>query len=96
MGVPKVTTPEANPAGYVEFTFNAEAGRGYRLWIRGKAEGDHWANDSAHLQFSGTVDAQGSPTFRIGTTTAAQFMLESCSGCGVAGWAGRTTRGVPA
>ena len=86
MGVPKVVTPLANPAGYVEFTFSAEAGRAYRLWIRGKAERNDWANDSAHLQFSGAVDAQGTPLYRIGTTTAAQFLLESCNGCGVAEW----------
>jgi hypothetical protein len=86
MGVPKVVTPEAAPSGYVEFTFNAEAGRPYRLWIRGMAERNDWSNDSAHIQFSGAVDAQGTAIYRIGTTTAAQFMLESCTGCGVAGW----------
>jgi regulation of enolase protein 1 (concanavalin A-like superfamily) len=86
MGVPKVVTPLANPSGYVEFTFNADAGRPYRLWIRGMAERNDWANDSAHVQFSGSVDAQGTPIYRIGTTAAAQFLLESCSGCGVAGW----------
>ena len=76
----------ADPPGYVEFTFNAEAGRAYRLWIRGMAERNDWTNDSAHIQFSGAVDAQGAPAYRIGTTSAAQFMLESCTGCGVAGW----------
>ena len=86
MGEPKVITPLANPSGYVEFTFNADAGRPYRLWIRGVAERNDWNNDSAHIQFSGAVDAQGTPTYRIGTTAAAQFMLEPCSGCGVAGW----------
>ena len=85
-GIPKVTTAAADPAGYVEFTFNAEAGRPYRLWMRGKAEGDAWNNDSAHVQFSGTVDAQGAPVYRIGTTASTTFMLESCTGCGVAGW----------
>lgn len=86
MGVPKVVTPLADPSGYVEFTFNADAGRAYRLWIRGMAERNDWSNDSAHIQFSGAVDAQGTPIYRIGTTNAAQFLLESCSGCGVAGW----------
>ncbi len=38
------------------------------------------------MQFSGTVDAQGTPTYRIGTTASTTFMLESCTGCGVAGW----------
>ena len=86
VGTPKVATAAADPAGYVEFTFDAEAGRPYRLWIRGKAERDEWSNDSAHVQFSGTVDAQGTPVYRIGTTMATPFMLESCTGCGVAGW----------
>jgi len=85
-GVPKVVTAAAEPAGYVELTFTAEAGRPYRLWIRGKAERDDWGNDSAHVQFSGSVDAQGAPTYRIGTTASAAYLLESCSGCGVAGW----------
>jgi regulation of enolase protein 1 (concanavalin A-like superfamily) len=85
-GVPKVTTALADPSGYVEFTFNAEAGRPYRLWIRGKAERNDWSNDSAHIQFSGAIDAQGNALYRLGTTNSAQFLLESCSGCGVAEW----------
>ena len=43
-------------------------------------------NDSAHVQFSGSVDAQRAPTYRIGTTASAAYVLESCSGCGVADW----------
>jgi regulation of enolase protein 1 (concanavalin A-like superfamily) len=86
LGTPKVVTPLADPSGYVEFTFTADAGRPYRLWIRGKAERNDWANDSAHVQFTNTIDAQGAPVYRIGTPAAAQFLLESCSGCGVAEW----------
>ena len=85
-GAAKVVTAAASPAHFIELTFNAEAGRAYRLWIRGKAEGDLWVNDSAHVQFSGTVDAQGNPIYRIGTSASAEYNLESCSGCGVAGW----------
>jgi hypothetical protein len=85
-GIPKVTSAAADPAIYVEFTFNAEAGRPYRLWMRGKAERDEWTNDSAHVQFSASVDAQGAPAYRIGTTASTTFLLESCTGCGVAGW----------
>ena len=51
----KVTTASATPAAYFEMTFNAEAGKGYRLWIRGKAELNNWANDSVFVQFSGSV-----------------------------------------
>ena len=85
-GIPKVTTAAADPASFVEFTFNAEAGRPYRLWMRGKAERDDWNNDSVHVQFSESVDAGGTPTYRIATTTSTTFMLESCTECGVAGW----------
>jgi hypothetical protein len=85
-GTAKVVTAAAAPSGYVEFTFTAEAGRPYRLWIRGIAERNDWNNDSAHVQFSGSVDAQGSPTYRIGTTASAEYNLESCKGCGLAGW----------
>jgi hypothetical protein len=85
-GTPKVVTAVADPAGFVEYTFNAEAGRGYRLWIRGRAERDDWSNDSAHVQFAASVDAAGTPVYRIGTTASAEYNLESCKGCGVAGW----------
>ncbi len=40
-------------------TFNAEAGKPYRLWIRGKAEPNNWANDSVFVQFSGSRHASG-------------------------------------
>ena len=38
------------------------------------------------MQFSGAVDANGTPIYRIGTTASAEYNLEACSGCGVAGW----------
>ncbi|HXG65873.1 MAG TPA: hypothetical protein VNO70_12270, partial [Blastocatellia bacterium] len=58
-GAAKLTSPLANPTNYFELTFNAEAGRGYRLWIRGKAQNDYWGNDSVFVQFSGSVTASG-------------------------------------
>ena len=85
-GLAKITTASATPGDYIELTFNAEAGRAYRLWIRGKAERDEWSNDSVHVQFSGSVDAQGSAVYRIGSTSSAEYNLESCKGCGLAGW----------
>ena len=85
-GAPKVTTPLATPANYVELTFNAEAGRGYRLWFRGRAQNDSYNNDSAYAQFDKSVDANGTAVNRIGTTQAVPLILEECSGCGVAGW----------
>ena len=85
-GAAKLVTPLASPANFFELTFNAEAGRGYRLWIRGKAQNNSYTNDSAHVQFSGSVTSGGTPTYRIGTTSSTAFVLEDCAGCGVSGW----------
>lgn len=86
LGAGKIVTAQASPATYAELTFNAEVGRAYRVWLRARAEGNYWGNDSVHLQFSGTVDSAGSPAYRIGTTDSAVVNLEDCSGCGLSGW----------
>ena len=83
---PKISVAAANPANYFEMTFDASAGVNYRLWIRGKAQADFWANDSVFIQFSDSVNGSGTPVFRIGTTAATEMNLEDCSGCGVQGW----------
>lgn len=85
-GAAKLANALASPASYVDLTFSAAAGRAYRLWIRGKAAGNSYSNDSAFIQFSGTVNTSGSPVFRIGTTASTAYNLESCSGCGLSGW----------
>jgi hypothetical protein len=85
-GGAKLTAPLATPANFVEWSFTAEAGRQYRLWIRGRADGNSFANDSAFVQFSGAIDGAGQPIYRIGSTSATPFILEDCSGCGVSGW----------
>ena len=85
-GVPKLAAPGTSPRDYVEFTFNAEAGRGYRLWIRGKADYNAWTNDSMFVQFDRSVTASGSTVHRIGTTSATIVSIENCKGCGVSGW----------
>jgi hypothetical protein len=85
-GAPKVLTPLAAPANYVELTFNADAGQGYRLWFRGRAQNDSYNNDSAYAQFDKSVDANGTGVNRIATTQAVPLILEECSGCGVGGW----------
>src|SRR5262249_24348515 len=74
------------PANYFELTFQAEAGRPYRLWIRGRADRDYWGNDSVFVQFSGSVTAAGAAVFRIGTTSGTPVIIEDCSGCNVQGW----------
>jgi phosphatidylserine/phosphatidylglycerophosphate/cardiolipin synthase-like enzyme len=86
-GAAKLTTAYATPSSYVEFTINAVAGKPYHLWIRGKAEGNVYTNDSVFVQFSNAVaSAGGAATYRIGTTSAAEYTLENCSGCGLSGW----------
>jgi len=82
----KLAAPLPDPMHYFEMTFNAQAGVAYRLWIRGRAEMDGFANDSAFVQFSGAVTAGGVPTWRIGTTSATEMILEDCNGCGLSGW----------
>jgi len=83
---PKVTVASASPSDYFELGFAAEAGRPYRLWMRGKGAQNYWANDSVFAQFSGSIDAQGRAVFRIGTTSAADLNLEDCTGCGISEW----------
>lgn len=85
-GGAKVSTALASPANYFELSFPVQAGVGYRVWLLGKADNNHWGNDSVFIQFSGSVTASGSPTWRIGTTSAAEINLEDCSGCGLSGW----------
>ena len=85
-GAPKLVTALASPTSFFEVTFTAEAGRAYRLWVRGKAASNSYTNDSAHLQFSGSLTSSGSPIYRIGTTSSTVFVLEDCAACGVAAW----------
>lgn len=85
-GAVKLTTASASPSNYFEVSFPAVAGTGYRLWIRGRADGDSPYNDSVFVQFSGSVNSSGSAVYRSGTTSALEMNLEDCSGCGISGW----------
>jgi hypothetical protein len=85
-GAAKITAASATPANYFELTFDVEAGRGYRLWIRGRADANSWANDSVFVQFTNSRTSSGSTAWRIGTTSAAEVNLEDCSGCGLSNW----------
>jgi hypothetical protein len=85
-GLAKLTSALAAPADYVELTFQARANVAYRLWIRGKAESDSWANDSVFVQFSNSVDAAGMPIYRIGTASGTAVILEDDINVGVRGW----------
>jgi hypothetical protein len=82
----KILSASASPADYAEFTFYAEQGRPYRLWIRGNGERNTWSNDSAYVQFSGTVDAAGARVSRIGTTGAMWYSVEEYSNAGIMRW----------
>jgi len=85
-GRAKVVTPVASPADYFELSFDAVANTPYRLWIRGRADGNSSTNDSVHVQFTNSINASGQAAWRIGSTTSAEINLEDCSGCGNAGW----------
>ena len=85
-GAATIATPLAAPADYFELTFNVQAGRGYRLWLRGKSYNNSGYSDSIYAQFSGSTDASGTPIYRIGTASGAWVNLEECGGCGNNGW----------
>lgn len=85
-GAAKITTASASPASYAELTFHAVAGQPYHFWMRGRADSNIYTNDSVFVQFSNAVTSAGVPTYRIGTTSAAEYNLEDCSGCGLSGW----------
>ena len=86
LGRPKVNAPLANPPNGMVLGFAADPTQTYKLWIRLKADGNHWSNDSVWVQFTGSTDAQGNPAYRFGTTSGLAVNLEECSGCGVSGW----------
>ena len=89
--LPAGKTQAKSPLDYIELTFTAEAGRGYRLWIRGKAENDSIDNDSVYVQFAGSVDRTGLPVARIGTKDVMTIQMQGCSSttCLPSGWGWR-------
>jgi len=82
----RITTPLAAPATYVDFTLPVQASTSYHLWVRGKAAQNYGDNDSVWIQTSTTIDGNGAPIYRIGTTSAMMVNLEDCSGCAISGW----------
>jgi hypothetical protein len=86
LGAAKLTAPLPTPSTYFEMTFNAVAGKPYRLWIRGKAQANAWMNDSVYVQFNDSVDGAGAAVFRPGTTSATSVSIEQGSGSGLHGW----------
>lgn len=90
-GAAKVVTAQPSPANAFDLTFQARAGRPYRLWMRLAAEGNHWSNDSVFAQFSNATDSAGAPSWQLGSSSALELNLEECGGCGVAGWGWQDT-----
>ena len=85
-GAPKLNAPLAVPANYFELSFYALAGEPYRLWLRGRADANHWANDSVYVQFDEAVAESGTSLFRIGTTSATTLVLEDATNAVLDGW----------
>ncbi len=85
LGGPKSTAPEAAPAAYADLYVNADPTQTYKLWVRLKADGNSWANDSIWMQFDSAIASDGK-SYAIGTTSGLAINLEECSGCGVSNW----------
>jgi hypothetical protein len=98
-GTAKIGTPAAAPASYVDVPFTAQAGVPYQIWLRLRADGDGFANDSLYLQLSGAVDAAGQPVARIGTTQGDAVVLQDFTNAPISGWGwndnGWATLGTP-
>jgi hypothetical protein len=86
VGDAKRATALSSPSSYVELTFEAGAGVPYSVWVRMKASGDAYYNDSLHMQFDRSVNASGTATYRIGTTGSLPVVLEHCDDAGRSGW----------
>ena len=67
----------AAPANYFDMQFTAKASTAYHVWVRMRAEGNSTDNDSVYVQFSDAVTATGVSTFRIGSTSAAEAVLQN-------------------
>jgi hypothetical protein len=82
----KGTSARVAPTHYFEVRAELRAGVPYRLWLRGRAEGNAAANDSVAVQFATAVNNTGAPVYRIGTTGAAVVAIRNCSTCALNGW----------
>jgi hypothetical protein len=76
----KIAPALTSPSHHFTMTFEAEAGRAYHVWLRMRAEGDSYANDSVHVQFSDSQNATGTPFARIGTTSSLEVVLQDGPG----------------
>ena len=83
---PKMNAPLVEPSSRVIVRFYPEPTLAYKLWVRLKADGNSWANDSVWLQFTSATDESGTPKYEWFSTSGLAINLEECSGCGVSGW----------
>jgi hypothetical protein len=80
----KIDPALAAPNHYVDITFDAPAGTAYHLWVRLKAANTN--DDSIHVQFSDSVDANGLAIYRWGTSNSAEVVLAEMDGGTISGW----------
>ncbi|MET0213693.1 MAG: hypothetical protein ABW292_11850, partial [Vicinamibacterales bacterium] len=85
-----VSEPLVAPTDYVDVTFNADANKTYRLWLRLRASGNHVNNDSVWVQFSDAL-VSGSPMFRMNTTAGLMVNLDPGDGTPMSDWGWRNT-----
>jgi regulation of enolase protein 1 (concanavalin A-like superfamily) len=84
-GWSNVSAPLAAPTHYVDVSFNADANKPYRLWLRLQAAGNSGVNDSLWVQFSDAL-VSGSPMFRTNTTSGLLINLDPGTGAALNGW----------
>jgi hypothetical protein len=82
----KLTAPVPSPASYVDVPFSVQAGVPYHVWIRMRAEGNSYANDSIYVQLTGAVDAAGRPVARLGTADGDAVVLQDYDQAPISGW----------
>ena len=91
-GAAKITTASSSPSSYVQFTFNAVAGKAYHLWIRGRAESNVYTNDSAFVQFSNSVTSPAAQRCASGRRRRLNTTWRTVRAAECRDGAGRTTR----
>ena len=85
-GAATIDPPLANPVDFVEFSVNVMPDTNYRLWLRLKGAGNSGYSDSGVGADLRRRDADGSPVYRLGTTSATRVNLQDCAGCTISGW----------
>jgi len=70
--------PKIDPPDRAEIAFDAPAGVAYRIWVRIYSPASTGRSDSVYLQFSDSLDPEGAPRYRIGSS------LPLASGSGLA------------